>query len=64
MNSGLDRRIFDLETELGQTLLKDADLPPECDVEACDCMDDDIIKSAREILEVQSIRNDLDRCGS
>lgn len=50
-NSGLDRRIFDLEEELGLTLPKDADLPAECPSESCSCMDDDIIAVAREILE-------------
>lgn len=59
-NSGLDRRIFELEEELGVFLPKDADLPNECPNESCSCMDDDIIRAAREILEVHSICNDLD----
>lgn len=59
-NAGLDRRIFDLEESFGLRLPKDADLPAECDVESCPCMDEDILTAAREILEVQSIRRDLD----
>lgn len=63
MDSGLDRRIFDLEEELGLTLPKDADLPPECGDEACDCQNDLIVQTAREILvemNRQQILKDID----